>query len=143
MYAYSLKTERVKEKDFPYNGEQLTCTNVLLSFVRRLQNSDVEKMLILYLDAQNKLICIQIHQGTVNQSVVYPREVFKHALLCGACAMIMVHNHPSGQTKPSDADIRLTNTLKETAKVFDSLIHDHVILGEGGTYFSFREEEIL
>jgi len=134
QYAHSLKTERVKEKDFPYNGETITCTNELLSFVRKLQDSDIEKMLILYLDAQNKLTCMQVITGTVNQAVVFPREVVKHAILSGACAIIMVHNHPSGCIKPSDSDIRITNTIKDVCKTLDILVHDHVIIG-GTNYF--------
>jgi len=142
QYAHSLKTERVKEKDFPYNGETITCTNELLSFVRKLQDSDIEKMLILYLDAQNKLTCMQVITGTVNQAVVFPREVIKHAILSGACAIIMVHNHPSGYIKPSDSDIRMTNIIKDVCKPLDILIHDHIIIG-GTDYFSFREEGII
>lgn len=141
-YAYSLKTERVRETDFPYHGEQITSTNELLQFVHRLQDSDIEKFLILYLDAQNQLICIQVILGTVNQAVVYPREVFKHALLGGACAMILVHNHPSGHPKPSDADIRLTKSIQEGAKIFDLLVHDHLIVA-GDRFFSFREEGLM
>jgi DNA repair protein RadC len=141
-YAYSLKTERVREKDFPYAGEQITSTSELLQFVHRLQDSDVEKFLVLYLDAQNQLICIQVIAGTVNQAVVYPREVFKHALLGGASAMILVHNHPSGHPKPSEADIRLTKTLQEGSKIFDILVHDHLIVA-GERFFSFREEGLM
>jgi DNA repair protein RadC len=141
-YAYSLKTQRVKETDFPYHGEQITSTKELLQFVHRLQDADIEKMIILYLDAQNQLICIQVINGTVNQAVVYPREVFKHALLSGASAVILVHNHPSGHSKPSDADIRLTKTLQECAKLFEILVHDHLIVA-GERFFSFREEGLM
>jgi DNA repair protein RadC len=141
-YAYSLKTERVKEKDFPYAGEQISSTSELLNFVHKLQDSDIEKFLILHLDAQNQLVCVQIMQGTVNQAIVYPREVFKHALLSSACAVILVHNHPSGHSKPSDADIRLTKTIQEGAKLFDILVHDHLIIG-GERFFSFREEGMM
>lgn len=141
-YAYSLKTERVRETDFPYHGEQITSTKELLQFVHRLQDSDVEKFLILYLDAQNQLICVQVVLGTINQAVVYPREVFKHSLLSGSSAMILVHNHPSGQPKPSDADIRLTKTIQEGAKIFDILVHDHLIVA-GERFFSFREEGLM
>jgi len=141
-YAYRLETKRIRERDFPYHGEQITCTKELVQFVQRLQDSDIEKFMILYLDAQNKLICVQVIQGTVNQAVVYPREVFKHALLGGACAMILVHNHPSGHPKPSDADIRLTRTLQEGSKIFDLLLHDHLIIA-GERFFSFREEGIM
>ena len=141
-YAYSLKTERVREKDFPYHGEQLTCTAELVNFVHRLKDSDVEKMLVIYLDAQNKLCGLFPIMGTVNQAVVYPREVVKHALLSGACALILCHNHPSGATRPSDADIRLTKTIQEGAKLFDILVHDHLIIA-GERFFSFREEGLM
>jgi len=103
-YAYSIKTSRVKEPDFPYHGQILTCTTDVVDFVKSLQDSDVEKMLVLYLDAQNKLICIQITTGVVNQAVVYPREVLRHGLLVNACGMILVHNHPSNNLKPSDRE---------------------------------------
>ena len=141
-YAYSLKTLRVKEKDFPYSGEQLTCTADLVTFVHRLNDSDVERMLVLYLDAQNQLCGLYPVTGTVNQAVVYPREVLKHTLLSGASAMILVHNHPSGMTRPSDADIRLTKTLQEASKLIDVQVHDHWIVGEK-RFFSFREEGLI
>ena len=79
-YAYSIKTTRVKEKDFPYNGQRITCTNDLINFARALQDSDIEKFLVIYLDAQNSVIGIQVMNGTVNQAVVYHREVVRHAL---------------------------------------------------------------
>jgi DNA repair protein RadC len=80
--------------------------------------------------------------GTVNQAVVYPREVVKHALLSGACALILCHNHPSGATRPSDADIRLTKGIQEVAKLIDVQVHDHVIIGDN-RFFSFREEGLM
>jgi DNA repair protein RadC len=141
-YAYSLKTHRVKEEDFPYHGQSIRSTSELITFARSLQDADVEKFLILFLDAQNHVICIRVSEGTVNQCVVYPREVFRHALLAGASAVILIHNHPSGETKPSDADIRLTRTIAEAGKVFDIMIHDHIIIAVN-RFFSFREEGIM
>ena len=141
-YAYSLKTERVREKDFPYNGEQITNTDALVSFVRKLQDSDIEKFITIYLDAQNKVICIQVINGTVNQAIVYPREVFKHALLSGACAVVLVHNHPSGEIKPSDSDISLTRKIQEIARMFEILVHDHLIIAHE-RFFSFREGGLM
>ncbi len=141
-YAYSLKTERVREKDFPYTGYKITCTTELVDFAAKLQDSDIEKMIVVYLDAQNCLTGILPIMGTVNQAVVYPREVLKHALLCSASAIILIHNHPSGNAKPSDADIRLTNMIKDTAKVLDIVVHDHIIV-TGKTHFSFREEGLI
>jgi len=142
-YAYSIKTSRVKEPDFPYDGRSLTCTTELLNFAKDLQNSDIEKMLVLYLDAQNQLICIQVMKGTVNQAVVYPREIIRHALLVGSSAIIIMHNHPSGHVRPSEADIRITKTITETSKCLDLAVHDHIIIGEKGRYFSFREEGLM
>ncbi|MBN1224401.1 MAG: hypothetical protein JXB23_14230 [Candidatus Aminicenantes bacterium] len=142
-YAYSIKTSRVKEPDFPYDGRQMTCTTDLINFARELLDSDIEKMLTLYLDAQNKLIGIQVMKGTVNQAVVYPREVIRHALLLGSCAIIMIHNHPSGHVRPSDADIRLTKTIQEASKFMDILVHDHIVMGAEGRFFSFRDEGLM
>ena len=141
-YAYSIRTLRIKEKDFPYDGKQITCTSDLVAFAKELRDADVEKMLCVYLDAQNKVACIKIDSGTVNQCVVYPREVIRHALLANASALILIHNHPSGHTKPSDADIRLTQIIRDLAKALDILIHDHLILG-GDRFFSMREEGII
>lgn len=141
-YAYSLKTSRVAEKDFPYPCQPLTCTTEVVAFCRSLQDADIEKMILLYLDSQNKLICIQIMIGTINQCVIYPREVFRHALLAGASSLIMIHNHPSGNLRPSDCDIRLTNRIKETGRELEILLHDHLIVA-GERFFSFREEGIL
>ena len=142
LFAYSVKTSRVREPDFPYHGQAISCTSELLDFARNLQDSDIEKMLTLYMDAQNKVICIQIMSGTVNQAVVYPREVIRHALLAGSSAIIMVHNHPSGEVRPSEADIRLTKHIQEAAKYLDVLVHDHIIIGDN-KFFSFREEGLM
>ena len=142
LHAYSIKTSRVREPDFPYHGQVISCTSELLDFARNLQDSDIEKMLTLYMDAQNKVICIQIMSGTVNQAVVYPREVIRHALLAGSSAIILIHNHPSGEVRPSEADIRLTKHIQEAAKYLDVLVHDHIIIGDN-KFFSFREEGLM
>jgi DNA repair protein RadC len=136
--AYSIKTSRVKEPDFPYHGQSITCTSELVEFAKILQSADVEKMLTLYMDAQNHVVCIQMTTGTVNYAVVYPREVIRHALLTGAAAIILVHNHPSGEVKPSDADIVITRKIQEAAKLLEILVLDHIIIGEN-RFFSFRE----
>jgi len=83
-----------------------------------------------------------IQEGIVNQAVVYPRKVLENALKKKASAVILVHNHPSGHVKPSDADIRLTKTIQETARILDIIVHDHVIIGEN-RFFSFREEGLI
>jgi len=142
LYAYSIKTTRVQEKDFPYNGQKITCTSELIDFAKSLQDADIEKFLTLYLDAQNHIICTQIMNGTINRTVVYPREVIRHALIVGACAIILMHNHPSGTVQPSPEDIRITRLIQEISKHLDIKVHDHVIIG-GQQFYSFLEEGTL
>ena len=141
-YAYTLKTERVREKDFPYHGEKMSGSDDVVAFVKKIQDSDIEKMLILYLNSKNCVVCLQITTGTINQANVWPREIFKHALLSGASAIILAHNHPAGDPHPSSQDIDFTKTVQEIAKLFDIRVLDHVILVESGNY-SFAEEGLL
>lgn len=143
-YAYSIKTSRVKEPDFPYDGQSITCTADLVGFVKSLQVADNEKFIAIYMNAQNRVIGIQAINGIVNQAVVYPREVVRHVLLANASAMILVHNHPSGVVNPSDADIRLTRSIQQVSKFLDILVHDHLIVSENvNVHFSFRENGIM
>ena len=85
---------------------------------------------MLYLDRKNVLIADEVLQrGTVDHTPVYPREVVKRALEVGATALIMVHNHPSGDPTPSRADIEMTKQVVEAAKSLGIVVHDHVIVG--------------
>jgi DNA repair protein RadC len=130
--------EKAKEKP------QITCTSELLDYCKTYMGGlKDERFCVIYLDAQNRLTNIEtIQEGIVNQAVVYPRKVLENALKQKASAVILVHNHPSGQVKPSDADIRLTKTIQETARILDIIVHDHVIIGEN-RFFSFREEGLI
>lgn len=141
-YAVRLDTKLIREKDFPYSGADLSGTKQVVEFARSLQDSDVEKFLVLYLNARNKLNCISVQMGTVNQAVVYPREIVKHCILSNACAVILVHNHPSGHVRPSEQDIRLTRSLSEVCRIIDIQLHDHIIMGNGNHY-SFREDGMI
>lgn len=90
-----------------------------------------EQFRILFLDNKNKLIADEIQQtGTVDHTPLYPREVVKRALDLSAAAIILVHNHPSGDATPSRADIEMTNLVGEAAQVMGIKLHDHVIIGK-------------
>lgn len=92
-----------------------------------------EQLRILFLDKKNALIRDERQQtGTVDHTPVYPREVVRRALELSATAIILVHNHPSGDPTPSRADIEMTKTLIETAKPLGIAIHDHIIIGKDG-----------
>ena len=89
---------------------------------------------MLFLDKKNRLIADEFQaRGTVDHAPVYPREIVKRALALDASALILVHNHPSGDPTPSSADIEMTKRLKEAAKPFDIVIHDHLVVGRDKT----------
>jgi len=97
----------------------------------------------LYLDTKKKLIekkCL--FMGTINMSVVSPREIFREAYLVGASGIICVHNHPSGDSTPSRQDKEITRRLKELGMIHDVQLIDHVIIGKSN-YFSFAENQIF
>ncbi len=92
----------------------------------------IEQFRILFLDRKNTLIADEVQQqGTVDQTPVYPREVVKRALELHASAIIMVHNHPSGDVRPSRGDIEMTKQVRDAAKPLGIALHDHVIVGRG------------
>ncbi len=100
--------------------------------------SEREQFRILFLDRSNGLIADEVQQvGTVDHTPVYPREVVRRALELSATAIILVHNHPSGDPKPSRADIDMTQTLADIAKPLGIELHDHIIVGRGG-HASFK-----
>ena len=124
--------------------EQISSTKELIDYcLSSMGGLKDEHFAVIYLNARNRIIRVEtIQEGIVNQAVVYPRKVLEKALKHKASAIILVHNHPSGHVRPSDADIRLTRVLQDAARVMDIVLHDHLIVGEN-RFFSFREEGIL
>ncbi len=100
--------------------------------------AEIEQFRILFLDKKNGLIADEVQQtGTVDHTPVYPREIVKRALELSATALILVHNHPSGDPSPSRADIDMTAKIVEIAKPLGLTIHDHIIVGRAG-HASFK-----
>ena len=105
--------------------------------------AEVEEFHVLFLDRKNALIADERQQrGTIDHTPVYPREVVKRALELGASAIIMVHNHPSGDPTPSRADIEMTREVQKAAAALGLALHDHVVLGRG-RHASFRTLGLL
>jgi DNA repair protein RadC len=105
--------------------------------------SEREQFRILFLDKRNFLIADEVQSnGTVDHTPVYPREVVKRALELSASALILVHNHPSGDPTPSNADVRMTNDLQNIAKPLGIALHDHIIVGRNG-HASFRGLKLI
>jgi DNA repair protein RadC len=95
--------------------------------------ADKEQLRLLFLDKRNQLISDEVQQtGTVDHTPVYPREVIKRALELSATALILVHNHPSGDPTPSSADIQMTKAIIDIAAPLGISVHDHIIVGRGG-----------
>ena len=100
--------------------------------------ADREEFRILFLDNRNQLIADEVaSRGTVDHTPVYPREVVKRALELSATALVLVHNHPSGDPQPSSADISMTRKIAEVATPLGIALHDHIIVGKDG-HASFR-----
>jgi DNA repair protein RadC len=89
-----------------------------------------EQFRLLFLDRKNQFIAEEVHQrGTIDHTPVYPREVVQRALEVGAGALVLVHNHPSGDTQPSKDDITMTRAIQDACRPLDITIHDHLIIG--------------
>ncbi len=103
----------------------------------------IEQFRIIFLDRQNQLIADEIQQkGTIDHTPVYPREVIRRALEIGATAIVLVHNHPTGDPKPSRADIDMTRAISQAAAPLGISIHDHLVIGRKGHY-SFKASGLL
>lgn len=108
-----------------------------------MAHEPIEQFRVLFLDKRNFLIADEVQQsGTVDHTPVYPREVVKRALELSATAVVLVHNHPSGDPTPSRADIQMTQQIVDTAKPLGIAVHDHIIVGRTG-HASFRGLKLI
>ncbi len=116
----------------------------LLAYCRiAMAHEKVEQFRLLFLDRKNRLIADELQQrGTVDHTPVYPREVIKRALELGASALILVHNHPSGDATPSKADIEMTHEVQEAAAKLGISVHDHIVISKSG-HNSFKSLGLL
>lgn len=106
-------------------------------------SAEVEQFRVLHLDKKNRLIADEVMQtGTVDHTPVYIREIVKRALDLGACALILVHNHPSGDPTPSRADIDMTHQIVAAARPLGLTIHDHIIVSRGG-HTSLKAQRLM
>jgi DNA repair protein RadC len=126
------------------NRPVLNTWNAILDYVRAaMAFSDNEQFRILFLDKKNQLIADEVQQqGTVDHTPVYTREVIKRALELAATAIVLVHNHPSGDPTPSMADIDMTKKIVQAADKLGVLVHDHLIIGKSA-HTSFRSLQLI
>lgn len=120
-----------------------SCNDVFTNYKDLFLGVKQELFYCLYLNNKNYVIERKLlFMGTINRSVVHPREIFKNAYLCSASGIICIHNHPSGDVTPSLEDKRLTKALVDISRIQNIPILDHVIIGEDN-YFSFMEKGLL
>ena len=136
--------KRLSQKQVVINNIQITNTKVVYDYyLNILKDKKQEYFYCLYLDNQKRVISDKLlFIGTINFSVVHPREIFKEAYKLSATAIICVHNHPSGNPKPSKEDISLTNQLVEASHILGIKVLDHIIVGTN-SYYSFYESDLL
>jgi DNA repair protein RadC len=141
VYRVSL----IKDRAIPYadTPHVLTPEEVYHLITEFLQGTDREHFIALFLESRSAVIGINtVSIGTLTESLVHTREVFKGAILANAASIIVVHNHPSGAAFASEADISVTSKLKEAGRIIGIPLEDHIVLGDE-TFFSFREQGFL
>ena len=132
----------VREKTAPYSAKLLNGLSIYRIF-GRLAWEPKENFIAVFLDAQKNLIAYDVvSRGTTDEATVYPQEIVRSALLAGAAAIALVHNHPSGMLEPSAEDIRLTLNVKTICRLLRIELADHVIISKSG-YFSFAGKNML
>ena len=123
--------------------ERFSSPQQVFEMFRDLIFETKEQFLALHLNGKNRIISLdRIAIGSLNQCVVHPREVFKTACMVSAAAILLVHNHPSGDPKPSGEDITITRRLKEAGALMGIPVLDHIIIGDG-QYLSFVEMGLI
>lgn len=138
----TIKMEKVKSM-LVENKKVTSPKEVYKIIAEYLKGVDREHLVLLTLDTKNVITSITtISIGSLNTSIVHPREVFKTAILSNAASIILAHNHPSGDSTPSKEDINITDRIKESGKILGIDLLDHLIIGDD-SYISLKEKGIL
>ena len=134
----------VKESSFLYQTRKISSPKDAYEMIKeQLEGLDREQFIIACLNTKNEPTNITVVSvGTLNKAIVHPREVFKTAILSNAASIMAFHNHPSGETTPSQQDIQLTNRLYEAGELLSIKLLDHLIIGDG-TFTSLKEKGYL
>ena len=134
----------VKESSFLYQTRKILSPSDAYEMIKdQLQDLDREQFIITCLNTKNEPTNISVVAvGTLNKAIVHPREVFKTAILSNAASIMAFHNHPSGDTTPSQQDLQLTNRLYEAGELLGIKLLDHLIIGDG-SFTSLKEKGYL
>ena len=149
MNIYNYKIVRERSNTY-FDGRKAFSTpeiaaSIMQNFYEENYEMDKENFTVAYLDSKNKILGINLVSiGTINSSLVHPREVFKGAILASANTVMLFHNHPSGDVKPSQEDVMITRRLKEVGEIVGIRVLDHIIISDNPkNYVSLREKMII
>ena len=142
------RLELVKESSKVYEVEsKISSPRDVADYIEQVFKLSIqaeEVMVMLVLDTKNKVVgAFEVSRGSLNSSIVHPREVFKRALLLNGASIIVAHNHPSGDTTPSREDVNVTKRLVEGGNILGINVLDHIIIGDNGRYRSFKEDLLI
>lgn len=141
--VYETMTVRDEVTSYLKPGTRFSAPQQVYDTFSFLMHETKEMFLTLHLDGKNRIIAMDVVSiGSLNQSIVHPREVFKTACLSNAAALILIHQHPSGDPTPSAEDTAITRRLKEAGELMGIKVLDHIIIGDG-EYCSFVEKGVL
>lgn len=145
MNIQIVSIKMVKEKELHYQYEDISRPRESVDLIKNIiGDMDREALAVITLDVKNHPTSINVcSTGSLNSSIVHPREVFKTAILGNAASIIIGHNHPSGNPTPSNEDINITKRLKEAGKILGIEVLDHIIIGSFDNYISFKEKGLL
>ena len=134
----------VKEGEMVVANKVIKSPSVVYEVLKQyLEGADREKFVLLTLNVKNHITSITtVSVGTLSEASVHPRELFKTAILLNSASIIICHNHPSGDSTPSQADINITDRIKEGGKILGIELLDHVIIGDDN-YCSFKEKKLI
>ena len=140
-----VKIQMVRDGSIEYGKKPISGPQELAELgLKFLKNADREMFILVCLNAKNFINCIHLVSiGTLDKTVISPREVMKAALLSNASSIAFIHNHPSGDAEPSPEDVSLTKRLASCADLFEIRVLDHVIVADDGRYESFLKKNIL
>jgi DNA repair protein RadC len=127
------------KKDISFRSPE----DVASAYMEQMRHLEQEQCIAVYTDSKDcRITDVCLSVGDLNHSIMSAREIFRQALLCNAAAVLLLHNHPSGNPSPSREDIRLTQSLKEASNIMGIPLLDHIIIGDN-TYISLREKGVL
>lgn len=152
IQTYSVKEIQLTVRDasslpceiLPIVNRKFRNSSDIVKAVSDLNTLDVEVFMIFHLDSKNVIRAWQVISiGTINASLIHPREVFRAAIINGAVSIVGVHNHPSGDPTPSSEDVTITLRLEDAGKIVGIHVLDHIIIGANEQYFSFADRGLL